>query len=65
MKSQITVPTIPLPEAKERVASFRAQLASSVPEENIPRAILIPIADILAIVSKYQTITPKGDITVA
>ena len=65
MKSQITVPTIPLPEAKERVARFRAQLASSVPEENIPRAILIPIADILAIVSKYQTITPKGDITVA
>ncbi len=65
MKSQITVPTVPLLEAKKRVARFRAQLASSVPENNIPRAILIPIADILAIVDKYQTLTPQGDITVA
>ncbi|KQC01744.1 hypothetical protein [Pedobacter sp. Hv1] len=65
MKSQITVPTIPLPDAVARVTRFRAQLAGSVPEANIPRAILIPIADILAIVNKYQTITPKGDITVA
>ena len=65
MKSQITVPTIPLPDAVARVTRFRAQLAGSVPESNIPRAILIPIADILAIVSKYQTLTPKGDVTVA
>ena len=65
MKSQITVPTIPLPEAKKRVARFRAQLAGSVPEANMPRAVLIPIADILAIVNKYQTLTPKGDIVVA
>lgn len=65
MKSQITVPTIPLPEAKKRVARFRAQFAAAVPQNTIPRAILIPIADILAIVDKYQTITPSGDITVA
>lgn len=65
MKSQITVPTIPLPDAVARVARFRAQLAGSVPEANMPRAILIPIADILAIVNKYQTLTPNGDITVA
>lgn len=62
MKTEINVPTIPVPEGKARVERFRRQLAKSVPAENIPRAVLIPIADILAIVNRYQFMDKNGDI---
>lgn len=59
----INVPTIPLSEAIDRVTRFRDQLINQVPDTNIPRAILIPIDDLLAIVEKYATIDPDGNIT--
>lgn len=59
----IKVPTVKLPEAQIRVERFRKQLKGSMPESNIPRAILIPIADLMAIVDKYQTVDQNGDIT--
>ncbi|WP_199118321.1 hypothetical protein [Pedobacter sp. ASV28] len=64
MKSTINVPTVPLQEAIDRVARFRKQIqtAAQVPEENIPRAIFIPIADIMAIIDKFQTIDAEGNI---
>lgn len=57
---RINVPTIPLNDAIERVTLFREQLIDQVPEANIPRAILIPIQDLLAIVEKYTTVNEKG-----
>ena len=59
----INVPTIPLSEAIDRVTRFRDQLINQVPDTNIPRAILIPIDDLLAIVEKYATIDTDGNIT--
>lgn len=58
----INVPTIPLNDAILRVTRFREQLIDQVPEANIPRAILIPINDLLAIVEKYSTVNEKGQI---
>lgn len=59
----INVPTIPLSEAIDRVTRFRDQLINQVPDTNIPRAILIPIDDLLAIVQKYAAIDADGKIT--
>ena len=61
----ISVPTIPLNDAIARVTLFREQMVKSeaVPESNIPRAILIPINDLMAIVEKYSTINEDGTIT--
>lgn len=59
----INVPTIPLSEAIDRVTRFRDQLINQVPDTNIPRAILIPIDDLLAIVEKYATVDTDGNIT--
>jgi len=59
----IKVPTVRLPEAQIRIERFRKQLKGSMPESNIPRAILIPIEDLMAIVDKYQTVDANGDIT--
>lgn len=59
----IKVPTVRLPEAQIRIERFRKQLKGSMPESNIPRAILIPIEDLMAIVNKYQTVDANGDIT--
>ena len=59
----INVPTIPLKAAKSRVRRFREQmLDAKVPDENVPRAILIPIADLLAIIEKYSTVDENGDV---
>ena len=60
----INVPTIPLTEAIDRVTRFRERMAKSsdVPDTNIPRAVLIPIDDLLAIVEKYSTIDDKGNV---
>lgn len=61
---KINVPTIPLPEAKARVTRFREQMINAkVFNEAIPRAILIPIDDLMAIVEKYSKIDQNGDIT--
>lgn len=61
---RIDVPTIPLPEAKARVERFRQQMVNAkVFDEAIPRAILIPINDLMAIVEKYSTVLENGDIT--
>lgn len=61
MKPPVNVPTISVPEAKARVERFRKALSGSIPEANIPRAVLIPIADILAIVDKYQFTDKDGN----
>lgn len=61
MKS-INVPTIPLNAAIARVTRFREQLVQQVPETNIPRAILIPINDLMAIVKKYSSVDEAGNI---
>lgn len=58
----INVPTIPLNDAISRVQRFRDQLVKQVPEANIPRAILIPINDLLAIVERHSTIDAEGNI---
>ncbi len=60
MKS-INVPTIPLNDAVLRVTLFREQFTEQVPATNIPRAILIPIADLMAIVDKYTEIDDAGN----
>ncbi len=60
MKRKLNIPTVSVPEAKARVERFRRQLVDQVPESNIPRAILIPIADLLAIIDKYQFIDDNG-----
>lgn len=59
----INVPTIPLHAAQSRVKRFRKQMIDAkVPNENIPRAILIPIDDLMAIIEKYSTIEENGDV---
>ncbi len=60
----INVPTIPLNEAIARVTRFREKMVKSaaIPESNIPRAILIPINDLLAIVQKYTTVDDEGNV---
>ncbi len=63
MKSKINVPTVPLKEAVDRVTRFRNQLIGKVPEANIPRAVFIPIADLMAIIDKYQNLDENGAIT--
>lgn len=63
MKSAIDTPTIPLPEAQARIERYRAQMSAYVPQENMPRAILIPIDDLLAIVKQYETVDGEGNIT--
>ena len=62
MSSKITVPTIPLQEAIDRVSRFRDQLVDKVPEANIPRAVFIPIADLMAIINKFQDLDEQGNI---
>lgn len=62
MKSRITVPTVPLQEAIDRVTRFRDQLINQVPETNIPRAVFIPIADLMAIIEKFQDLDDHGNI---
>jgi hypothetical protein len=59
----INTPTIPVNMAKARVKRFREQLIDQVPESNIPRAILIPIDDLMAIVEKYTVVDDDGNIT--
>lgn len=57
------VPTIPLKAAKARVERFRRQMIDAeVADEKIPRAILIPIDDLLAIIKKYSTVDEGGNI---
>lgn len=60
----INVPTIPVDVAVERVTLFRERMtkAADVPQNAIPRAILIPISDLLAIVSKYTTTDSDGKV---
>ncbi len=60
MKSKINVPTISVNDAVDRVKRFRDQLASQVPENNIPRAIFIPISDLLAIINSYDILRADG-----
>lgn len=60
MKSKINVPTISVDDAVDRVKRFRDQLAKQVPENNIPRAIFIPISDLLAIVNSYDILRADG-----
>jgi hypothetical protein len=62
MKSKISVPTVPLQEAVDRVTRFRNQLIEKVPEANIPRAVFIPIADLMAIIHKFQALDEHGNI---
>lgn len=62
MKSKINVPTVPLQEAIDRVTRFRDQLINQVPEANIPRAVFIPIADLMAIIDKFQDLDEHGNI---
>jgi len=62
MKSKITVPTVPLQEAIDRVTRFRDQLINQVPQANIPRAVFIPIADLMAIIDKFQDLDDNGNI---
>jgi hypothetical protein len=59
----INVPTIPLKAAVARVTRFREQLSKQAPESTIPRAILIPINDLMAIVEKYSSVDEAGNIT--
>ncbi|MCY1532346.1 hypothetical protein D9M68_676170 [compost metagenome] len=60
----LNVPTIPVDVAVERVTLFRERMTKSadVPQNAIPRAVLIPIDDLLAIVSKYTTTDDEGKI---
>ncbi len=60
----INVPTIPLEEAVARVTRFREKMVKSaaIPENDIPRAILIPIDDLLAIILKYSTVDEEGNV---
>ncbi len=61
----INVPTIPVEDAIARVTLFREKMvkSSAIPESNIPRAILIPIEDLLAIVQKYATVDAEGNVS--
>ncbi len=59
----INVPTIPLKAAKSRVRRFREQMIDKGGDPSgVPRAILIPIDDLLAIVEKYSTIDAEGNV---
>lgn len=60
----INVPTIPLEDAIARVTLFREKMLKSaaVPEDSVPRAILIPIDDLLAIIQKYVTVDDEGNV---
>ncbi|RWU10761.1 hypothetical protein [Pedobacter chitinilyticus] len=60
MKSKINVPTISVNDAVDRVTRFRDQLAKQVPETNIPRAVFIPISDLLAIINSYDILRADG-----
>ena len=62
MKSKLNVPTVPLDEAIDRVTRFRNELIEKVPESNIPRAVFIPIADLMAIIDKFQDLDDHGNI---
>lgn len=62
MKSKFSVPTVPLQEAIDRVTRFRNQLAAQVPDTNIPRAVFIPIADLMSIIDKFQRLDGEGNI---
>lgn len=58
----LNVPTIPVDVAVERVKLFRARMikAAAVEETAIPRAILIPIEDLQAIVRKFTSVDDNG-----
>ena len=60
----INVPTIPLEEAVARVTRFREKMIESaaIPESNVPRAVLIPIDDLLAIILKYSSVDEEGNV---
>jgi len=59
----INVPTIPLEAAKSRVRRFRDQmLEKGGNPDGTPRAILIPINDLLAIIEKYSTVDEDGNV---
>lgn len=59
----INVPTIPLSAAKSRVKRFRDQmLEKGGNPDGTPRAILIPISDLLAIIEKYSTVDEEGNV---
>lgn len=60
----INVPTIPLNDAIARVTLFREKMikSSAIPESNIPRAVLIPIDDLLSIIQKYTTVDDEGNV---
>jgi hypothetical protein len=58
----INVPNIPVDIAKSRVARFRAEITEQIPAIKAPRAILIPINDLMAIVDKYSTVDENGNI---
>ncbi|WP_461790978.1 hypothetical protein [Pedobacter sp.] len=60
MNSRINVPTIPVDEAVDRVTRFRDQLIEQVPETNIPRAVFIPMSDLLAIINSYNVVGADG-----
>ena len=60
MKSKINVPTISVNDAVDRVTRFRDQLLKQVPETNIPRAVFIPISDLLAIINSYDILRADG-----
>ncbi|MFA6277694.1 MAG: hypothetical protein WC622_13140 [Pedobacter sp.] len=60
----INVPTIPLNAAIARVTRFREQLSKQASEATvIPRAILIPINDLMAIIEKYSSVDDEGNVT--
>lgn len=63
----LNVPTIPLNAAIARVTRFRERMTKSaaVPQSDIPRAILIPVDDLLAIVSKYTVVGDDGNAVIA
>lgn len=63
MKSPINTPTIPLRDAQIRIERYIQQLSASVPADRIPRAILIPIDDLLAIIKQYESVDDEGNIT--
>jgi len=59
----INVPTIPLEAAKSRVRRFREQMLEKGGDPaGVPRAILIPISDLLAIIEKYSTVDEEGNV---
>lgn len=60
MKSKISVPTISVDEAVDRVTRFYDQLIVQVPESNIPRAVFIPMGDLLAIINSHIIIGADG-----